>query len=84
MEKLLKPKENHRWDLKGVEFAIEERVGDPDLFIGRAAEPEFLYKWAGNIRKKISRSIAFLGRAKSEKVLLSNVCTTSCTANIRE
>ncbi len=70
MKKLLKPKENHRWDLEGIEFAIEERVGDPALFIGRVAEMDFLYRWAGNIRKKISRSIAFLGRRKIGKSLI--------------
>ncbi|MCP4349084.1 MAG: hypothetical protein GY795_26690 [Desulfobacterales bacterium] len=70
MEKLLKPKDNHHWDLQGIEFAIKERVGDPALFIGRVGELDFLYKWAGNIRKKISRSIAFLGRRKIGKSLV--------------
>ncbi len=70
MEKLLRPKEDHRWDLEGVEFAIDERIGDPELFIGRAGELEFLYKWAANIRRKISRSIAFLGRRKIGKSLV--------------
>ncbi len=70
MEKLLRPKENHHWNLEGIEFAIEERVGDPAMFIGRAKELDFLYKWAENIRKKISRSIAFLGRRKIGKSLV--------------
>ncbi len=70
MDNLLKPKKNHHWNLEGIEFAIEERVGDPAVFIGRVAELEFLYKWAGNIRKKISRSIAFLGRRKIGKSLV--------------
>jgi len=70
MEKLLKPKEDHHWDLEGIEFAIEERIGDPGMLIGRTGELEFLYKWADNIRKKISRSIAFLGRRKIGKSLI--------------
>ena len=70
MGKLLKPKENHHWDLEGIEFAINERVGDPALFIGRVGELDFLYRWAGSIRKKISRSIAFLGRRKIGKSLV--------------
>jgi len=70
MEKLLKPKENHHWDMEGIEFAIRERVGDPSRFIGRVGELEFLYKWAGNIRKELSRSIAFLGRRKIGKSLI--------------
>ncbi|HHC24499.1 MAG TPA: hypothetical protein ENK58_03660, partial [Desulfobacterales bacterium] len=67
MGKLLKPKENHHWDLEGIEFAIRERVGDPSRFIGRVGELEFLYRWAGNIREQLSRSIAFLGRRKIGK-----------------
>ncbi|MDM8521903.1 hypothetical protein QUF80_00885 [Desulfococcaceae bacterium HSG8] len=70
MEKLLKPKENHRWNLEGIEFAIKERVGDPSRFIGRVGELEFLYRWADNIRKELSRSIAFLGRRKIGKTLV--------------
>ena len=61
---------NNRWDLEGIEFAIEERVGEPENFIGRIKELEFLYNWAGNISKKISRSIAFLGRRKIGKSLI--------------
>ncbi|MCP4106978.1 MAG: hypothetical protein GY749_15810 [Desulfobacteraceae bacterium] len=71
MEKLLKPKDNHHWDLEGIEFAIEERIGDPAMFVGRVTELDFLYKWAGNIRNKISRSIAFLGRRKIGKSLIT-------------
>jgi hypothetical protein len=70
MKKLLKLAKNDRWDLKGIEFAIEERVGEPENFIGRIKELEFLYNWADNIRKKISRSIAFLGRRKIGKSLI--------------
>jgi AAA+ ATPase superfamily predicted ATPase len=45
-------------------------VGEPENFIGRIKELEFLYNWADNIRKKISRSIAFLGRRKIGKSLI--------------
>ena len=61
---------NNRWDLEGIAFAIEERVGEPENFIGRIKELEFLYNWADNIRQKISRSIAFLGRRKIGKSLI--------------
>ena len=70
MENLLKPKKNHHWDMEGIEFAIKERVGDPSRFIGRVEELEFLYKWAGNIKIQLSRSIAFLGRRKIGKSLV--------------
>ena len=70
MKKLLRLDKNDRWELEGIEFAIEERVGNPENFIGRVRELEFLYIWADNIRKLISRSIAFLGRRKIGKSLI--------------
>jgi hypothetical protein len=42
MKKLLKVDKNERWDLDGIEFAIKERVGQPENFIGRVRELEFL------------------------------------------
>jgi len=70
MQKLLKLHKNNRWDLEGITFAIEERVGEPENFIGRIKELDFLYNWTDNIRKKLSRSIAFLGRRKIGKSLV--------------
>jgi len=70
MKKLLRYDKNNRWELEGIEFAIEERVGEPDNFIGRIKELEFLYQWADNILKKNSRSMAFLGRRKIGKSLI--------------
>ena len=70
MKKLLRLNKNNRWELEGIEFAIEERVGEPENFIGRIKELEFLYQWADNILKKNSRSMAFLGRRKIGKSLI--------------
>jgi hypothetical protein len=70
LKKLLKLDKNDRWNLEGIEFAIKERVGKPEYFIGRIKEIEFLYKWADNIQHEISRSIAFLGRRKIGKSLI--------------
>ncbi|KPA17981.1 hypothetical protein MHK_001796 [Candidatus Magnetomorum sp. HK-1] len=70
MKKLLKLDTRNRWDLEGIEFAIKERVGKSETFIGRIKELEFLYHWADNIRNEISRSIAFLGRRKIGKSLI--------------
>lgn len=67
---LLHPKKNYRWDLTGIEFAIEERVGNPADFIGRVEELEYLYAWAQRIHRGISRSTAFLGRRKVGKSLI--------------
>jgi len=70
MKKLLRSDTHNRWVLDGIEFAIEERVGEPKNFIGRTKELEFLYKWSDNILKKVSRSMAFLGRRKIGKSLI--------------
>ncbi len=70
MKKLLRITENYRWELDGIEFAIRERIGEPQDFIGRVEELEYLYKWAANVQRGISRSIAFLGRRKIGKSLI--------------
>lgn len=70
MKKLLQLKEQYRWDLEGIEFAIAERIGEPENFIGRVEEMEYLYKWTETIQKKIGRSVAFLGRRKIGKSLI--------------
>ena len=43
---LLHVKENFHWDLTGIEFALEERVREPENFVGRVEELEYLYQWA--------------------------------------
>ncbi len=70
MRKLLRLDKDGRWDLDGIEFAIRERVGRPENFIGRVAELKYLHTWADNIRQEISRSVAFLGRRKIGKSLI--------------
>jgi len=70
MKKLLRCNNHNRWELEGIEFAIKERAGQANYFIGRIEELEFLYNWADNIKNEISRSIAFLGRRKIGKSLI--------------
>ncbi len=70
MPKLLQLADNYRWNLDGLEFAIAERIGDPENFIGRVEELEYLYQWTVNINKRISRGLAFLGRRKVGKSLI--------------
>lgn len=70
MNKLLRLQDQCHWNLEGIEFAIPERVGNPEYFIGRVEEMEYLYTWAENIQRAISRSIAFLGRRKIGKSLM--------------
>lgn len=70
MKKLLQIGDKYRWNLDGIEFVIKERIGQPQDFIGRVEELEFLYAWAGRIQHGASRSIAFLGRRKVGKSLI--------------
>ncbi len=71
MSALLKIKDNYRWNLEGIQFAIKERVGKPENFIGRVKEMEYLYYWAKNIKNESSRTTAFLGRRKIGKSLIT-------------
>jgi len=74
---LLRLREQYRWDLAGIEFAIAEWVGNPENFIGRVEELEDLYNWAVNVRTtRLSRSIAFLGRRKVGKSLICVRCNS--------
>lgn len=66
----LQATDNYHWDLTGIEFALNERVGKPEYFIGRIEEMEYLYAWAHSIRNQSSRSLAFLGRRKIGKSLM--------------
>ncbi len=70
MDKLLRLKDDVHWNLDGIEFAIAERVGNPENFIGRVEEMEYLYAWAQYIKQEISKGCAFLGRRKIGKSLI--------------
>jgi hypothetical protein len=70
MTNLLKIKDNYHWDIDEIEFAINERVGAPQNFIGRLEEMKYLYGWCKRIKDKLSSSMAFLGRRKIGKSLM--------------
>lgn len=71
MEELLRLKDDRvHWELEAIEWAINERIGAPQDFIGRVEELNYLYTWAGRIQRGISRSVAFLGRRKIGKSLI--------------
>lgn len=53
-----------------MEYAFEERIGDPDLFTGRKEELDFFLTWIGNIKKRLSQSSALLARRKMGKTAL--------------
>ncbi len=51
-------------------YALEETIGDPDLFVGRKEELNRLQKWTDRIPKKLSQSTAILSRRKKGKTAL--------------
>jgi hypothetical protein len=50
-----------------MEYALEERIGNPDLFTGRKKEMAFFLKWIDDIKEKKSKSTAMLARRKMGK-----------------
>ncbi len=46
---------------------LNERIGDPDLFVGRKKELDFFLGWIKDIKRKMSQSAAILARRKMGK-----------------
>lgn len=53
-----------------MEYALEERIGNPDLFIGRKEELAYFLKWIDDIKERKSKSTAVLARRKMGKTAL--------------
>jgi hypothetical protein len=53
-----------------MEYALEERIGNPDLFTGRKEELAYFLKWIDDINERKSQSIAVLARRKMGKTAL--------------
>jgi hypothetical protein len=53
-----------------MDYALEERIGDPELFTGRKKELAYFLKWIGDIKKRKSQSTAILARRKMGKTAL--------------
>ncbi|MGE5344309.1 MAG: hypothetical protein ACM3SY_22815 [Candidatus Omnitrophota bacterium] len=53
-----------------MEYALEERIGNPDLFVGRNKELIFFLKWINDIKERKSKSTALLARRKMGKTAL--------------
>ncbi|NPV54300.1 MAG: hypothetical protein HPY71_12415, partial [Firmicutes bacterium] len=51
-------------------YAIKERIGLPELFVGRREELASLLDWVGSIPRELSRSTALLSRRKKGKTAL--------------
>ncbi len=50
-----------------MQYPLEEKIGNPDLLVGREREFEQFNKWIANMPKKLSKSRVILARRKSGK-----------------
>ncbi len=53
-----------------MDYALEERIGNPDLFTGRKTELDYFLKWIRDIKERKSQSTAMLARRKMGKTAL--------------
>ena len=53
-----------------MQIYLKEKIGNPDLFIGRKKELAKYLRWIGDIKKEISSSMAILSRRKTGKTAL--------------
>ncbi|NIM12335.1 MAG: hypothetical protein GTO45_09495 [Candidatus Aminicenantes bacterium] len=53
-----------------MDYALEERIGNPDLFTGRKGELVYFLKWINDIKERKSQSTAVLARRKMGKTAL--------------
>jgi hypothetical protein len=53
-----------------MDYALEERIGNPDLFTGRKEELAYYLNWINDIKERKSQSTAILARRKMGKTAL--------------
>jgi hypothetical protein len=53
-----------------MDYALEERIGNPELFTGRKAEMSYFLKWINDIKDRKSMSTALLARRKMGKTAI--------------
>ncbi|MCP4149640.1 MAG: hypothetical protein GY757_17980, partial [bacterium] len=53
-----------------MDYALEERIGHPDLFTGRKEELPYFLKWINDIKDRKSQSSVILARRKMGKTAL--------------
>ncbi len=53
-----------------MEYVLEERIGNPELFSGRKEKLSFFLEWINNIKERKSQSMAILARCKMGKTAL--------------
>jgi hypothetical protein len=60
----------HLWYIGCMDYALEERIGNPDLFTGRKEELAYFLKWINDIKERKSQSTAVVARRKMGKTAL--------------
>ncbi|MBV7336683.1 hypothetical protein KFU94_52325 [Chloroflexi bacterium TSY] len=50
-----------------MQYPLKEKIGDPDLLVGREKEFAHFHKWIAGMPRELSKSRAILGRRKSGK-----------------
>jgi hypothetical protein len=58
------------WYIKIMDYAYEERIGNPELFTGRKEELAYFLKWISDVKERKSMSTALLARRKMGKTAL--------------
>jgi hypothetical protein len=58
------------WYLQNMDYALEERIGNPDLFTGRKEELAYFLNWINEIKERKSQSTAVLARRKMGKTAI--------------
>ncbi|NIM17535.1 MAG: hypothetical protein GTO45_36440 [Candidatus Aminicenantes bacterium] len=53
-----------------MDYALEERIGNPDLFTGRKEELSYFLQWINDIKERKSMSTAILARRKMGKTAI--------------
>jgi len=58
------------WYIDTMDYALKERIGKPDLFVGRKKELVFFLKWIDDIKEEKSQSTAILAHRKMGKTTI--------------
>jgi len=64
-----------------MQYPLPESIGNPDLFVGREEEFEYLNEWLKNIPKRLSISTVILARRKSGKTAILERVFNMCWSN---
>ncbi|KPA09382.1 ATPase domain protein, prokaryote domain protein [Candidatus Magnetomorum sp. HK-1] len=67
-----------------MQYPLPETIGNPELFVGREEEFEYLNEWLGNIPKRLSISTVILARRKSGKTAILERVFNQCWSEIKQ